>query len=110
MTYLDIPRAYVGRVNVVGDCYVFGAALQGVEPVYLDVAGSATSVDKRDADFRHLRGVICDGLHVKRFHPVLVTSFAPTPPQLLVLRVCQFPLERRRLSELPPHPNGLMPV
>ena len=45
MTYLDIPRAYVGRVNVVGDCYVFGAALQGVEPVYLDVAGPATSVE-----------------------------------------------------------------
>ena len=45
MTHLHIPRAYVGRVNVVGDCYVFGAALHGVAPVYLDVAGPATSVE-----------------------------------------------------------------
>ena len=71
MTYLDIPRAYVGRVHVVGDCYVFGAALQGVEPVYLDVAGPATSVDKRGADFRHLRGVICKAYALRVSTPFL---------------------------------------
>jgi len=40
-----IPQQYVGRMNVVGDCFVFGAALHDNQPVYLDIAGPATSVE-----------------------------------------------------------------
>ncbi len=40
-----IPQQYVGRMNVVGDCFVFGAALHDNRPVYLDIAGPATSVE-----------------------------------------------------------------
>jgi hypothetical protein len=32
-------------MNVVGDCFVFGAALHDNHPVYLDIAGPATSVE-----------------------------------------------------------------
>jgi hypothetical protein len=32
-------------MNVVGDCFVFGAALHDNRPVYLDIAGPATSVE-----------------------------------------------------------------
>jgi hypothetical protein len=32
-------------MNVVGDCFVFGAALHDNQPVYLDIAGPATSVE-----------------------------------------------------------------
>ena len=45
MTTHHIPQAYVGRMNVVGDCFVFGAALHDNRPVYLDIAGPATSVE-----------------------------------------------------------------
>ncbi len=45
MTSQLIPQSYVGRMNVVGDCFVFGAALHGNQPVYLDIAGPATSVE-----------------------------------------------------------------
>ena len=40
-----ITQAVVGRMNVVGDCFVFGAALYDNQPVYLDMAGPATSVE-----------------------------------------------------------------
>ncbi len=45
MTTQRIPQQYVGRLNVVGDCFVFGAALHDNVPVYLDMAGPATSVE-----------------------------------------------------------------
>jgi hypothetical protein len=45
MTSQLIPQQYVGRMNVVGDCFVFGAALHDNQPVYLDIAGPATSVE-----------------------------------------------------------------
>ena len=45
MTSQLIPQSYVGRMNVVGDCFVFGAALHDNYPVYLDIAGPATSVE-----------------------------------------------------------------
>ncbi len=45
MTTQHIPQSYVGRMNVVGDCFVFGAALHDNHPVYLDIAGPATSVE-----------------------------------------------------------------
>lgn len=45
MTDVLIPQQYVGRMNVVGDCFVFGAALHDNRPVYLDIAGPATSVE-----------------------------------------------------------------
>lgn len=45
MTTQLIPQEYVGRMNVVGDCFVFGAALHDNHPVYLDIAGPATSVE-----------------------------------------------------------------
>ena len=45
MTTHHILQAYLGRINVVGDCFVFGAALHDNQPVYLDVAGPATSVE-----------------------------------------------------------------
>ncbi|HML20973.1 MAG TPA: hypothetical protein PKD09_04950 [Aggregatilinea sp.] len=45
MTTHLIPQQYCGRMNVVGDCFVFGAALHDNRPVYLDIAGPATSVE-----------------------------------------------------------------
>ncbi|MBC7293115.1 MAG: hypothetical protein H5T84_03215 [Thermoleophilia bacterium] len=42
MTNVLIPQQYCGRMNVVGDCFVFGAALHDNRPVYLDIAGAAT--------------------------------------------------------------------
>ena len=45
MTTHVIPQSYVGWMNVVGDCFVFGAALHDNHPVYLDIAGPATSVE-----------------------------------------------------------------
>lgn len=45
MTTQLIPQNYCGRMNVVGDCFVFGAALHNNQPVYLDIAGPATSVE-----------------------------------------------------------------
>ena len=45
MTLQHIPQQYTGRMNVVGDCFVFGAALHDNQPVYLDIAGPATSVE-----------------------------------------------------------------
>jgi hypothetical protein len=45
MTTQLIPQNYCGRMNVVGDCFVFGAALHDNQPVYLDIAGPATSVE-----------------------------------------------------------------
>lgn len=45
MTTQRTPQQYVGRMNVVGDCFVFGAALHDNQPVYLDIAGPATSVE-----------------------------------------------------------------
>jgi hypothetical protein len=45
MTTQHIPQSYAGRMNVVGDCFVFRAALHDNRPVYLDIAGPATSVE-----------------------------------------------------------------
>jgi hypothetical protein len=45
MTAQVFSQQYVGRMNVVGDCFVFGAALHDNRPVYLDIAGPATSVE-----------------------------------------------------------------
>ncbi len=45
MTTHFIPQQCTGRMNVVGDCFVFGAALHDNRPVYLDIAGPATSVE-----------------------------------------------------------------
>jgi hypothetical protein len=45
MTTHLIPQTVVARMNVVGDCFVFGAALHNNQPVYLDIAGPATSVE-----------------------------------------------------------------
>jgi hypothetical protein len=45
VTNFLIPQQYCGRMNVVGDCFVFGAALHDNRPVYLDIAGPATSVE-----------------------------------------------------------------
>lgn len=42
---MTIPQAYVGCMNVVGECWVLGAALHHSTPVYLNIAGPATSVD-----------------------------------------------------------------
>src|SRR5450432_2800463 len=49
--WLQIPQAYIGRVNVVGDCYCFGVVVDRRPPayknipIYLSVAGPATSVE-----------------------------------------------------------------
>src|SRR5258706_4686475 len=46
-----VAQAYIGRVNVVGDCYCFGAVLDRRPPtyknipIYLSVAGPAASVE-----------------------------------------------------------------
>ncbi len=46
-----LPQNYVGRVNVVGDCYCFGVVVDRRPPtyknipIYLSVAGPATSVE-----------------------------------------------------------------
>lgn len=40
-----IVQAYIGQLNVVGECFAFGAALDGGQLVYLDIAGPATSVE-----------------------------------------------------------------
>jgi hypothetical protein len=40
-----IAQAYIGQISVVGECFAFGAALDGGQLVYLDVAGPATSVE-----------------------------------------------------------------
>lgn len=46
MTYLMLPQATVGQVNIVGECWCLGAILDhDVVPVYLDLAGPATSVE-----------------------------------------------------------------
>ncbi len=48
---LTIPQVYVGRVNVVGDCYCLGVVLDRRSPtyknipIYISVAGPATSVE-----------------------------------------------------------------
>jgi hypothetical protein len=48
---LTIPQAYVGRVNVVGDCYCLGVVVDRRPPtyknipIYVGVAGPATSVE-----------------------------------------------------------------
>jgi hypothetical protein len=48
---LAIPQSYIGRVNVVGDCYCFGAVVDRCPPsyksipIYISVAGPATSVE-----------------------------------------------------------------
>src|SRR3954465_2747058 len=48
MTF-HIPQSVVGQVNVVGDCYCFGLSIDprstSTIPVYLDIAGPATSVE-----------------------------------------------------------------
>jgi hypothetical protein len=48
---LTIPQVYVGRVNVVGDCYCLGVVVDRRPPtfknipIYISVAGPATSVE-----------------------------------------------------------------
>ncbi len=36
---------YIGQISVVGECFCYGAALDGPQLVYLDIAGAATSVE-----------------------------------------------------------------
>ena len=40
-----IDQTYVGQISVVGECFCFGAALDGQQLIYLDLAGPATSVE-----------------------------------------------------------------
>lgn len=40
-----ISQAYIGPLNVVGECFCYGCALDGQQLVYLDLAGPATSVE-----------------------------------------------------------------
>lgn len=41
-----IPEQHpVGQISVVGECFCYGAALDGQQLVYLDIAGPATSVE-----------------------------------------------------------------
>jgi len=40
-----IDQSCVGQISVVGECFCFGAALDGQQLVYLDIAGPATSVE-----------------------------------------------------------------
>lgn len=40
-----IAQSYIGQVSVVGECFCYGVALDGQQVVYLDIAGSATSVE-----------------------------------------------------------------
>jgi len=42
---MTMTQQYCGRMNVVGDCFVFGAALHDKHPIYLGIAGPATSVE-----------------------------------------------------------------
>src|SRR5437868_186919 len=48
---IAVPQSYVGRVNVVGDCYCLGVVVDRRPPtyknipVYISVAGPATSVE-----------------------------------------------------------------
>lgn len=42
---MSIPQTYIGKISVVGDAFCYGAALHQQIPVYLDIAGSATSVE-----------------------------------------------------------------
>ena len=48
---ITIPQSYIGRVNVVGDCYCFGVVVDRRPPtyksipIYISVAGPATSVE-----------------------------------------------------------------
>ncbi len=47
----QIPLKYIGHVSIVGDCFCFGLAVEytlethGFYPVYLNIAGAATSVE-----------------------------------------------------------------
>jgi hypothetical protein len=49
--WLQIPQIYLGRLNVVGDCYVFGVVIDRIAPSYkalpvlLSLAGPASSVE-----------------------------------------------------------------
>lgn len=46
MSKLIMPtQAYVGQISVVGECFCYGAVLDGQQLIYLDVAGPATSVE-----------------------------------------------------------------
>jgi hypothetical protein len=45
MTESMIAQTCVGQVSVVGECFCFGAALDGQQLIYLDLAGPATSVE-----------------------------------------------------------------
>lgn len=38
-------QSHVGQISVVGECFCYGAALDGQQLVYLDIAGPATSVE-----------------------------------------------------------------
>lgn len=40
-----ITQTYIGQIAVVGECFCYGCALDGGQLVYLDIAGSATSVE-----------------------------------------------------------------
>ncbi len=46
MSNFIIPEQHpVGQISVVGECFCYGAALDGQQLVYLDIAGPATSVE-----------------------------------------------------------------
>ena len=57
MTSQLIPQQYVGRMNVVGDCFVFGAALHDNQPVYLDIAGPARARETSGDQVKGASGV-----------------------------------------------------
>jgi hypothetical protein len=40
-----IPQSYIGQISVIGEVFCYGLAADNDVPVYLDVAGPATSVD-----------------------------------------------------------------
>lgn len=40
-----ITQSYVGQISVLGECFCYGAAIDDQQLVYLDIAGSATSVE-----------------------------------------------------------------
>src|SRR5688572_7967206 len=46
MSNIIIPEQHlIGQISVVGECFCYGAALDGQQLVYLDIAGPATSVE-----------------------------------------------------------------
>src|SRR5450432_1835406 len=67
----SIPHSYIGRVNVVGDCYCMGVVVDRRPPsyknipIYISVAGPATSVEALWAKLSQGKetSVVPDGKH-----------------------------------------------